>query len=44
VAGSPAVAAPGSALAPGASVKVRVDFSDPTNARFSYGVAVYAGL
>ena len=44
VAGSPAVAAPGGTLAPGASVQVRVDFTDPTNARFSYGTAVYAGL
>ena len=44
VASSPAVTASGSGLAPGASVKVRVDFSDPTNVRFSYGTAVYAGL
>ena len=44
VAGSPAVAASGGALAPGASVKFRVNFSDPTNIRFSYGTAVYAGL
>lgn len=44
VASSPAVTASGGALAPGASVKVRVDFSDPTNIRFSYGTAVYAGL
>ena len=44
VASCPAVTASGSGLAPGASVKVRVDFSDPTNIRFSYGTAVYAGL
>ncbi len=44
MAGSPAVAAPGNALAPGASVQFRVDFTDPTNARFGYGTAVYAGL
>ena len=44
IAGSPAVAMPSSALIPGASVQVRVDFADPTNVRFSYGTAIYAGL
>ena len=44
VAGSPAVTAPGGTLAPRTSVQVRVNFSDPTNASFSYGTAVYAGL
>ena len=43
LAGSPAVTATNTALAPGASVRVRVDFLDPTNARFSYGTAVYTG-
>ena len=44
IAGSPAVTAAGSALVPGASIQVRVDFTDPTNARFSYGTTIYAGL
>jgi hypothetical protein len=41
--GNPYRTATTSALAPGASVSVRINYSNPTNARFSYGVTVYSG-
>jgi hypothetical protein len=41
--GSPYRIVTTSPIAPGASAQVRINYSNPTNVRFSYGVTAYSG-
>jgi hypothetical protein len=41
--GNPYRTATLSPLAPGASVSVRINYSNPSNVRFSYGITAYSG-